>query len=216
MKIKIIAYTIAALVSTAYAETFHPVMPNAKPFVVDASSKIQPSSNVPWNFEFKNKDNIELFVTVQNGTRIAVYEHPVYAAKGSRESDYSYLRISGLNLALPIIVTVSTHYDAVQSFAINPTWKTIYVSYEGRSLRAQKGTGFFNKTTQSGLNLKNNITTKDITPLSKEAATKNWLELKQYKTQKTEKEIEEFKKRYTNSTYPYVNPKDLEISEVIS
>lgn len=208
MKIKIFAYAIIGLLSTVYAENFTSVMPNARPIAIDPSYSIKPTAGVPWNFEFKNKDNVDLFVTVQNGTRVAAYEQPLHASKGSKESDYSYLRINGLNPTLPIIITVSTHYDVVQSFLINRPHKTIYVSYEGRKLRAQKGTGFFDKKTQSGLSLQNNITAKDITPLSKEASEKNWLELKAYKTKQIEKEREEFRKQYPNSTYPYVDPKD--------
>ena len=149
--------------------------------LIDQSNTIKPiPTSKPWTFELKNKTPQTFWISIQNGNKIALYDYQLAASKGKRDKDYTYLRLSGLNLKLPIIVTVVSESGAIQSFAITPDEKTVYVSYDKRTLAPQKGGGLLNRAlskTASGLSLANNIDGEDITALSKQESEKNLEEI---------------------------------------
>ncbi len=119
-----------------------------------------------WDLEFKNKYAAPVYITVTNNGRelLNKFEVPKPAVRFdlAKEKDFGYVRVSGLDLNKQTSITVysyKTQIMPVAQYKIDGTGKTIYVSWEDGSLRPQKGKGIFDKTTQSGLSLKNNIET---------------------------------------------------------
>lgn len=131
-----------------------------------------------WDFEIKNKSPFEIFVTLKNNGKENEYTIAGYSSwlKKVEEKDFGYRRISGLNLNLPTQITIKYGLGSEKTYDIPGNGKTIYVTWELNQkeskrhipnlsyyiLRPQSGKGIVNKTTQSGLSLKNNLSSRDI------------------------------------------------------
>ena len=133
------------------------------------ASKIE---GITWNFEFKNKEKKAFQLSLKNGKTIILDRYAIQPSKGSAEKDHFYLRLSDLDLHKPVYIAIfyPDKKGTDHGFLIQGKGKTEFLTYENGSLRPQSGTGVFNKETQSGLNLKNNISDKDIAKLSYEKA----------------------------------------------
>ncbi len=156
-----------------------------------------------WNLEVKNKQfGHRIYVTIQNGNKLVINRQRVAGSKGDAEKDHGYLRVSDLNLGLPVLITLEDEYalPRIKGYMIERGAKdrTIFVTYENGELRTQSGKGFFSKETQSGLSLKNNISDKDIEPLGEKEALGNLKEINEkskQKKQETEKERQSLNKK---------------------
>lgn len=185
-----------------------------------------------WNFEIKNKDKKNLYVTLQNGNKVILFRQELAASKGNKESDHGYLRLPDLNLGLPILITIEIGEPegAAQGYMIERGAKerTVFVTYEKGNLRAQSGTGFFSKDTQSGLSLKKNIRDKDIERLPGKVVTNNlkeivkkhpivnieYFEPEHEESEKLTKQIEEHTKgafELEPEDYDVFEPEDLDV-----
>ncbi len=141
---------------------------------IDESSAIKATPGISWNFEVKNRTGKKLYVTLQNGNNILLFRHEVAASQGFFYHTPGYLRLSGLNVGLPIIITleIGKSDGKIQAYGIGVLGqdKTIFVTYESGKLRPQKGQE--SKTT-SDLSLQNNIADAEIVRLPDTTAQKN-------------------------------------------
>ena len=133
------------------------------------ASKIE---GITWNFEFKNKEKKAFQLSLKNGKTIILDRYAIQPSKGSAEKDHFYLRLSDLDLHKPVYIAIfyPDKKGTDHGFLIQGSGKTEFLTYENGSLRPQSGTGVFNKETQSGLSLQNNISDKNIEKLSYEKA----------------------------------------------
>lgn len=117
-----------------------------------------------YTFEFKNKTNNKVYLSVIQGKKI-VKDYEVAASQGSKESQHGYIRLNKkvFDPKKETIIWLSSFQDQWPAVLCNikPSKKgnTVYLTYEDSKIRPQKGKS---GKTQTGLSLKNNISDKQI------------------------------------------------------
>lgn len=137
--------------------------PKTAPKIETTFPASKPLGTSIWDFEFKNKEKYPVYITVKNNGRTILNNYKVNAATGSSEKNMGYVRTTGLVLNQPTTIFISPVNNLLVDVSNYETSgknnETIYVSWENQILRPQTGKGIFDKTTQSGLTLKNNVKT---------------------------------------------------------
>ncbi|MFZ5954302.1 MAG: hypothetical protein ACOYT8_04365 [Candidatus Dependentiae bacterium] len=108
-----------------------------------AENPENPNDVTPVAHLFKN-----IVVPAKQGTRIAHFQHPLDIHEGI--------------FGLVVDYTNSRTQQAEQRLYLIQPGKTIFVAWENGSLRPQKGRGVFQRTSQSGWSLNNNVTQNDL------------------------------------------------------
>lgn len=131
------------------------------------------SGQIPWTVEFKNEGD-PVFVQLFRGSVFSLLGESTAGlrlggAKGSKQADHGYMRFAGqIDPTEEFEVWISSDAKKNESgepdyryvISKNPKRKTIFVTWrKSKKLEAQKGTG---GKTQSGLDLKDNVTNKEI------------------------------------------------------
>ncbi len=130
----------------------------------------RPLGTAIWDLEVRNKWAKDIFITIENNGHIILKRFKVHKPQPhpdlTKEESYGVVRATGLDLKKATKITIYPYKDQEDVYATHyvtkGNGKTIYVTWENDELRPQKGTGFFNKETQSGLPLKNNVSSSDL------------------------------------------------------
>ena len=135
---------------------------------LERTSKVE-NKNQDWIFEFKNKDKQNYLLTIFNNGRVIVDEMSVLSAKGSKDSDFSYIRINSASGFKPsvgptFIILRNKKNTSAKAWQVESS-KQIFISYEKEVLVPQRDSfinKLFSKTTTSGLLIKDNVKDKAI------------------------------------------------------